>query len=146
MSELSGEVGELPALAAFDLLTSDPAATLVDVRTAAEWAYVGAPDLAGIGKDLIFLEWQTYPSGQPAPDFARRLKAKLTARSVATDAPLLFLCRSGVRSLAAARAMSAHGYSRCLNVVGGFEGPCDAARRRGGIDGWKARGLPWAQS
>jgi len=62
------------------------------------------------------------------------------------DTPLLFLCRSGVRSAAAARAMTAAGYSTCLNVSDGFEGPMDAQGKRGSQAGWKAAGLPWRQS
>jgi len=62
------------------------------------------------------------------------------------DAPLLFLCRSGARSAAAAKAMTAAGYSTCLNVADGFEGPLDANGKRGSAAGWKATGLPWRQT
>jgi rhodanese-related sulfurtransferase len=62
------------------------------------------------------------------------------------EAPLLFLCRSGARSAAAAKAMTAAGYSTCLNVADGFEGPLDAQAKRGTAGGWKAAGLPWRQT
>ena len=146
MFDRSGDVGDMPAGVAYELLRADPASVLIDVRTAAEWSYVGVPDLSGIGKAVIFAEWQSYPSPLPVAGFAEALRGKLAAKSAAADAPLLFLCRSGVRSLAAARAMAALGYSNCVNVAGGFEGPCDASRRRGRLDGWKARELPWVQS
>src|SRR5260370_1540257 len=61
-------------------------------------------------------------------------------------APLLFICRSGARSAAAAKAMTAAGYSTCLNVAEGFEGPLDAQAKRGSAGGWKAAGLPLGQT
>ena len=54
--------------------------------------------------------------------------------------------RSGARSAAAAKAMTAAGYSTCLNVADGFEGPLDAQAKRGSAGGWKAAGLPWRQT
>jgi len=65
---------------------------------------------------------------------------------VAKDAPIVFMCRSGGRSKAAAVAMTAQGFRRCYNLAGGFEGPLDSARHRGTAGGWKAAGLPWAQT
>ena len=64
----------------------------------------------------------------------------------AKDAPLYFLCRSGIRSKAAAIAMAEAGFTACFNVAGGFEGPPDDRGHRGGSSGWKAEGLPWRQS
>ncbi|HEU4379951.1 MAG TPA: rhodanese-like domain-containing protein, partial [Hyphomicrobiaceae bacterium] len=58
---------------------------------------------------------------------------------------IFFICRSGARSLKAAEAMVAAGYSRCRNVADGFEGPLDPHRHRGQLSGWKAKGLPWTQ-
>ena len=82
------------------------------------------------------------PSMQPNPEFVSALGGAYADK----DTPLLFLCRSGVRSAAAAKAMSAAGYSTCLNVADGFEGPLDANGKRGSAAGWKATGLPWRQS
>ena len=62
------------------------------------------------------------------------------------DAPVLFLCRSGARSRSAAIALTAAGFSRAYNIVGGFEGDLDGDRHRGQTNGWKAAGLPWKQS
>ena len=75
------------------------------------------------------------------PAFAEELAAAAPAK----DAAIVFLCRSGARSRAAAIAMTALGYSRAYNLAGGFEGSHDPARHRGRIDGWKAAGLPWTQ-
>jgi rhodanese-related sulfurtransferase len=128
------------------LLEADRTAVLVDVRTAAEWQYVGVPDLSALGKEVVFVDWQTFPSMQKNVDFVASVSKILAERGVSRDAPVLFICRSGARSLAAARALSEAGYKRCVNVAGGFEGPADASRQRGRLDGWKANNLPWVQS
>jgi len=81
-----------------------------------------------------------------APDFATRLLGILRERGVSATAPVLFLCRSGARSRAAAIALTEAGQTRCHNIAEGFEGPLDDKRKRGSVGGWKAGGLPWAQS
>ena len=98
---------------------------LIDVRTRAEWAYVGIPDLGPLGKRAVLVEWQTFPDQTVDPRFAERLASELGALGVQFDDDLFFICRSGSRSLAAAKAMAAAGYRACHNVAGGFEGPLD---------------------
>ena len=126
-------------------LKESPRAQLVDVRTRAEWTYVGIPDLGPLGKRAVLVEWQTFPDQSVDPRFAERLANELKALGVQTDDDLFFICRSGSRSLAAARAMVSAGYRACHNVSEGFEGPLDDARHRGTLQGWKAIGLPWQQ-
>jgi len=138
--------GDVSASDAWRLLGEDPRAVLVDVRTAAEWGFVGTPDLRPVGKQALLVEWQGFPSSGPRPDFVATVERQLAGQGVGKDAPVLLLCRSGARSKAAAVALTAAGYSRALNVEGGFEGPLDGEGHRGGVDGWKASGLPWAQS
>ncbi len=118
---------------------------LIDVRTVAEWAYVGLPETSPIGRPLITVEWQRFPSMTVNPDFVGALEAELRARNIGREDPLFFLCRSGGRSAAAAAAMSAAGYVNCFNIAGGFEGRHDEQKHRGTIEGWKAAGLPWRQ-
>lgn len=129
-----------------NVMTSEASAQLIDVRTTAEWAYVGSPDLTAAGKQPIRQEWQVFPAMAVDPDFAAKLDSALQARGTPRDAPIYFLCRSGVRSKAAAIAMTAAGYSRCFNIAGGFEGPPDGEGHRGRVSGWKSDGLPWTQS
>jgi rhodanese-related sulfurtransferase len=145
-SQPHGYAGDLPVTEAWNLLNSDPRAQLIDVRTVAELSYVGVPDLAALGRQLIAVEWQRFPDMAVNPDFAAETNAALARAGVAPDAPLLFLCRSGVRSRAAAIAMTQAGFSRAYNLAGGFEGDLDAERHRGGKNGWKAAGLRWRQS
>ena len=83
---------------------------------------------------------------QTTADFTPRLIAELTERGVGPGTPVLFICRSGVRSRAAARALASAGWRRCYNLSEGFEGGLDDARRRGALGGWRVSGLPWTQS
>lgn len=140
-----GYRGDITAEAAWETLQSDPKATLIDVRTVSEWAFVGVPSLDVIGKAPVFIEWQTV-DGSPVSDFASKLAAELEARGVGAEAPLLFLCRSGSRSRAAAQSMAAAGFKNCFNIGPGFEGPLDGDRHRGNISGWRKSGLPWSQT
>ena len=138
-------VGDVEVLEVWNRLEADSSALLVDVRTQAEWAFVGLPDLSAVGKQLIAIEWQTFPGGQLNPSFSDQLSFELNKLGAGANTDLFFLCRSGSRSLAAAQAMAAAGYRACHNVAGGFEGPPDGQRHRGSIAGWKAAGLPWRQ-
>lgn len=141
-----GYAGDVSAADAYAMLEKDRSAVLVDVRTKAEWLYVGVPDLSGIGKEALFLEWQEFPTMKAVADFAPRLLETLRAQGVAAAGPVLFLCRSGARSRAAATALTLAGQEHCYNIAEGFEGPLDDKRQRGAVAGWKAAGLPWAQS
>lgn len=127
-------------------LTSSPRSQLVDVRTRAEWTYVGIPDLGPVGKRAVLVEWQAFPDQTIDPRFVERLAGELKALGVQMEDDLFFICRSGTRSLAAAKAMAEAGFRKCHNVASGFEGPLDDERHRGSVDGWKAAGLPWQQS
>lgn len=116
------------------VLTALPNAVLVDVRTQAEWSFVGGVPGA------VCIEWKSFPGMLPNPDFLAQLKARVPG-----DALVLFLCRSGARSHDAAVAATAAGYARCYNVLEGFEGDRDADGHRGALNGWQAAGLPWQQ-
>ena len=126
-------------------LGNDPGGVLIDVRSRAEWAFVGAPDLSSIGKEVVYVAWKDFPAMQVDPDFADSLDAVLAGQGVDRNAELFFLCRSGGRSAAAAAAMTATGYANCFNVAGGFEGGHDENGQRGKTGGWKAACLPWRQ-
>ena len=139
------QIDSLPVEETWTRLSQDQGSVLVDVRTSAEWAYVGLPDLSSIARRPVLIEWVQFPSNQPNQAFVAQLSDALTKIGANKDTELFFLCRSGGRSLSAARAMAAAGYSRCRNVADGFEGPLDPNRHRGSLSGWKAKGLPWVQ-
>lgn len=139
MSE-HGYAGDVAPNEAYAALESDPDAVLVDVRTAAEWTYVGLPDLQDLGKQVVCVEWERFPDGGRNQGFIDELHDA----GLAPDAAVYFLCRSGVRSRAAAVAATAAGLGPAYNVSDGFEGPLDPAGHRT-VSGWKADGLPWRQ-
>jgi rhodanese-related sulfurtransferase len=134
----AGDVG--PA-AAWSALEGEPDSVLIDVRTQAEWNYVGLPDLSPIGKVVLRIQWQTWPDGSVNPHFAD----DVARAGVTTDQPVYLLCRSGARSRSAAQALTARGWARAFNIADGFEGPHDADKHRGSVAGWKHDGLPWTQ-
>jgi rhodanese-related sulfurtransferase len=126
---------------AWAALQREARAQLVDVRTDAEWAYVGLPDLAPLGKRVVPISWQVAPAMQVNPAFIEELRAA----GLGPEDRLYFLCRSGARSRAAAEAARAAGFAHAFNVADGFEGPLDANGHRGTRAGWKVAGLPWRQ-
>ncbi len=135
--------GDLTPREAWDLLTAEPGAVLVDVRTRAEWTYVGVPDATPVGRETVLTEWVTYPAGGRNPAFVDDLLAAGLAPG--DGRPIVFLCRSGQRSIGAAKAATAAGLGPAYNVLEGFEGNLDGAGHRGGT-GWRAAGLPWRQT
>ncbi|WP_315772788.1 rhodanese-like domain-containing protein [Rhodococcoides kroppenstedtii] len=131
--------GDITPEQAWEMLASDPNASLVDVRTHAEWTYVGVPDTSSLNKRTAFVEWVSYPDGRPNEQFVEQLRA-----SGVESGPVVFLCRSGQRSIGAAEAATAAGITPAYNVLDGFEGATDADGHRGG-SGWRAVGLAWRQ-
>ncbi len=137
-------IDDVPVDEVWTRLNENAGAVLIDVRTRAEWTFVGLPDLSGIGKRVLTVEWQTYPEAVDA-GFAERMTKALDAAGATKDNELFFICRSGARSRMAAEAIANAGYRRCSNVADGFEGPLDPDRHRGRLAGWKAAGLAWVQ-
>lgn len=133
--------GDLLPSAAWQLLSENYSAVLVDVRTSAEWHYVGEPDLRSLKKHLIKLEWRSLPGMEKNTHFGSELSNIIHNQ----DASIIFLCRTGGRSAEAAIELTSMGYKNCYNVVHGFEGDINQNGHRGLINGWKADKLPWRQ-
>ncbi len=144
--ELAGYQGDVVPAEAWAMLKSDPQARLVDVRSEAEWAFVGVPELAALGRRPLLVPWMTFPGMVRNTDFLGDLERELAAGGYQRGAPLLFMCRSGARSRAAAIAATAAGLAPAYNVAEGFEGDLDEQRHRAAVGGWKQAGLPWTQS
>ena len=126
--------GALTPAEAWELLKLAPGARIVDVRTSAEWQWVGQVP------DAVQIEWNL-SNGQRNPDFMTQLKHQVDPETL-----VMFLCRSGGRSHGAATAAAASGYGNAYNILEGFEGDPDANAQRGKAGGWRFHGLPWRQS
>jgi len=140
-------IGEVLPGETWKVLQEDSGAALIDVRTRAEWTYVGIPDLGPLQNPFLMVEWQQWPDMNENPQFVELVMEQLWGRTPST---LFFLCRSGFRSLKAAEAITAHflqigQVGDCVNVIGGFEGDKDDMHHRGTKNGWKVAGLPWRQ-
>jgi rhodanese-related sulfurtransferase len=120
---------------AFAALQS-PGALLVDVRDPVEFAFVGHP------LNAVNVPWKFAPDMRPNPDFLAQVRQIVPD----TGTPLLLMCRSGQRSLDAANALAAVGYTNLANIEDGFEGPLNEHKHRGTVGGWRFHGLPWKQS
>jgi rhodanese-related sulfurtransferase len=127
--------GALTPSEAFAVWQSVDGARIVDVRTRPELDYVGRVPGA------LHVEWNHYPGGVRNARFADELKLSVER----TEAPVMFLCRSGNRSHYAAAVAAQLGYSAAFNILEGFEGDKDPHGHRNTIGGWRVAGLPWTQ-
>jgi len=133
--------GDISPEQAWELLSDNPEAVLVDVRTDAEWRFVGVPDITSLGREVVYVQWSR-SDGKRNESFVDDLVA---AGVTPGDRPVIFLCRSGNRSIPAAEAATTAGIAPSYNVLDGFEGDLDEHGHRGAV-GWRAIGLPWKQS
>ena len=133
--------GDITPEESWKLLSENLEAVLVDCRTDAEWRWVGVPDLTTLGRQVVFVEWN-HGTGQHNDNFVSDL---IAAGVTPGERPVVFLCRSGNRSIPAAETATEAGIAPSYNVLDGFEGQLDEHGHRGG-NGWRALGLPWKQS
>jgi rhodanese-related sulfurtransferase len=131
--------GDITPQQAWDLLREDENAVLVDVRTQGEWDQIGIPDISELAKPAHFIQWVD-GRGTRNANFVDDLR-----KAGVEGGPVVFLCRSGQRSVHAANAATAAGIEPAYNVLEGFEGAVGAAGQRD-VNGWKVLGLPWKQS
>ncbi|GBQ22842.1 sulfide dehydrogenase [Acetobacter estunensis NRIC 0472] len=134
-------IRDIQPRAVWEMMEADPTAQLIDVRTPAEWHFVGLPDLSVLGRNIHTISWQL-PGGLINERFIEEL------RLVGLDGsqPLHFICRSGARSRSAAMMALQSGFETVFNVADGFEGPLNGEGHRGSVAGWKKDNLPWRQS
>jgi rhodanese-related sulfurtransferase len=135
--------GDITPLEAWKKLSDNPQAVLVDVRTDAEWRFVGVPDLSSLGREVVYIEWNT-TDGTHNDNFAAELRERISPAAGDEERPVVFLCRSGNRSIGAAEVATELGITPAYNVLDGFEGHLNAQGHRGET-GWRATGLPWKQ-
>ena len=123
---------------AFQFLKEHPNALFVDVRATMEYLFVGHP--AG----AIHIPWIDEPDWKINPQFVTQIR-KTILGGASGAAPVVLICRSGVRSLEAGKALTEAGIAEVYNVAEGFEGALDNAHHRSTVGGWRFHGLPWEQ-
>ena len=128
----AGYAGDVPAELAWQWLQAGEA-VLVDVRTDAEREWVGKVPGA------VAVAWKQWPGMAANQNFDAELRAV-----VPEGKKVVLLCRSGVRSVAAAQRAAGLGIE-AYNILEGFEGDVDTHGQRGKLGGWRKRGLPWHQ-
>ncbi|BBY27765.1 rhodanese-like domain-containing protein [Mycolicibacterium sediminis] len=133
--------GDITPEEAWKVLVDNPEAVLVDCRTEAEWRFVGVADTSSLDRDVVYVEWNR-TDGTHNDGFVDDLVASGVTPG---ERPVVFLCRSGNRSIGAAEAATEAGILPSFNVLDGFEGDVGPDGHRGAT-GWKAVGLPWRQS
>ncbi|MEQ9518252.1 MAG: rhodanese-like domain-containing protein [Parvibaculum sp.] len=143
----SNYAGDVTVEEAFRLLGASSNSLLIDVRTMAEWSFVGRPNLDAINKPVAFIEWQSFPAMDRNENFVADVRSVLSKEGLDEgEISLFMICRSGARSRAAAIAVTEAGLGTAYNVAGGFEGDLDPDNHRGNVNGWKASGLIWSQT
>ena len=140
-TKVDGYAGDITPVETWETLKNDERSILIDVRSAAEWAYVGITDLETIHKEAAKIEWKIFPNMAINPVFINQVKVICDS----PDIKIFSLCRSGQRSIETSRILTEVGFKKCYNVLEGFEGNMDNNKHRGYSGGWKFHGLPWKQ-
>ncbi len=141
------QIKEINSGEAYEFLKEEDVA-LIDVRTDAEYAFVGQVDLTEISGKSFLVPWKVFPAMSINPRFQITLEKNLRnefPEKDPQDLKLIFMCRSGARSLEAAMYCTQLGFKDCYNLSSGFEGNPDDKGHRSNIDGWRAENLPWRQ-
>ena len=130
----------LPKMAV-ERIQSNPQALFVDVRSKAEYKYVGYPE------NSILIPWIDDPDWEPNPEaFSEAVMQELDGRENLSDTEIILICRSGFRSNEALKCLENKGFTQVSHVASGFEGDLDENDHRGNLNGWRHDGMPWSQS
>ena len=140
---MTGTVKELTPTEAWDLISSNPRAVLIDVRSSMEFLFVGHP------KGSVHVAWIDAPEWTVNPNFVPEVRKVMLGgiglTSATPDAPVVLICRSGKRSLEAGNLLLQKGFKEVYNVLEGFGGELDEQHHRSTLGGWRHHGLPWEQ-
>jgi len=121
---------------AHEILSSNSQAVLIDTRTFIEYSFVGHP----IG--AVHVPLKRPPNWEAFPDFVEQAEKYIPSKST----PVILMCRSGARSMDAAKSLEQAGFKALYNMDEGFEGDKDNNKHRGTLGGWRFHKLPWEQS
>ncbi len=136
------EINSLTPHEAHDILQQIPSAVLIDIRSNMEFLFVGHP------KGAIHVPWIDEPDWCINPDFEKEIRQLLLGgicEQGESSPPIILICRSGKRSLDAAKVLLESGFHNVCHVSEGFEGDRDANYHRSSVGGWRFRGLAWEQ-
>ncbi len=137
------EVKALSPKGAAKMLHDDPRALLIDVRSSMEFLFVGHPEGA------VHVPWIDEPDWIVNENFTKEIRKLLLGGVIRSDeihsAPIILICRSGIRSLEAGQKLIEDGMTNVYHVDTGFEGELDEHHQRSTINGWRHDGLPWEQ-
>ena len=138
--EMSYKRNLLPKMAV-ERLQNNPQALFVDVRSKAEFKYVGYPE------NSILIPWIDDPDWEPNPEaFSEAVMQELDGRENLSDTEIILICRSGFRSNEALKCLENKGFTQVSHVASGFEGDLDENDHRGNLNGWRHDGMPWSQN
>ncbi len=138
--EMSYKRNLLPKMAV-ERLQNNPQALFVDVRSKAEYKYVGYPE------NSILIPWIDDPDWEPNPEeFSDLVMKELDGRENILNTEIILICRSGFRSNEALKCLENKGFTQVSHVASGFEGDLDENDHRGNLNGWRHDGMPWSQS
>ena len=130
----------LPKMAV-EKLQNNPQALFVDVRSKAEYKYVGYPE------NSILIPWIDDPDWEPNPEvFSDSVMQELDGCENLLNTEIILICRSGYRSNDALKCLENKGFTQVSHVASGFEGDLDEDDHRGNLNGWRHDGMPWSQS
>ena len=128
---------------AWDLITEDPRAILVDIRSSMEFLFVGHP------KGAVHVPWIDEPDWVVNPHFVTEIRQLILGGVVEDDSqgsvPIVPICRSGKRSKEAGHKLLEAGIGNVYHIDEGFEGELDEQHHRSSTGGWRFRKLPWEQ-
>ena len=138
--EMSYKRNLLPKMAV-ERLQNNPQALFVDVRSKAEYKYVGFPE------NSILIPWIDDPDWESNPEaFSDSVMQELDGRENLLNTEIILICRSGFRSNEALKCLENKGFTQVSHVASGFEGDLDENDHRGNLNGWRHDGMPWSQS
>ena len=140
---MTATVKALGPVQAWEFISNNPRAVLIDVRSSMEFLFVGHAE------GSVHVPWIDAPDWTVNPDFVTEVRKVLLGGiglgEHGDDAPVLLICRSGKRSHEAGNLLIKNGFTEVYNVAEGFEGELDDDHHRSTLGGWRFHGLPWVQ-
>ncbi len=126
------EIFSIPSEKVKDFINNNNDSVILDVRTEEEWNMVGKPDGEALNVKTLFISLLIGSDRQRNENFTKDFNEK----KISKKNNILIICRSGVRSMAAAELLQQQGYKNLINISDGFEGNPVTG------EGWKKSNLP----